>query len=368
MQKLKLHLESYKYRYVDNDPGFFHARLDSLKCRDEEWFRRNKIPSFKDFIYHKKGDIAKHIETKSELYDMLSDDLSKDTLITVAAYGLLGHKFVKFPFYVDDFYDKQNLLHNKALSINSDENMNQRIAQDAFGTGYRLFFYNTSPLGMDAKLYTLPFCLYLFICENVYSYTYQNVNINITPGDYVLDCGGCFGDTAIYFASKAKQTGAVFTFEAHPLYLELMKYNIDMNDHIKNNISIIEKILYDNSGEKIDFFIDRDRSATECHSWNTSGDKISAVTTTIDDEVKLKNIPKVDFIKMDIEGAELRALNGARETLSRFKPKLAICVYHKPEDYSTIPQMIRDLGLGYKFYLKHHYVSDIETVLYAIAA
>ena len=73
--------------------------------------------------------------------------------------------------------------------------------------------------------------------------------------------------------------------------------------------------------------------------------------TTIDDFVREKNIPKVDFIKMDIEGAELDALKGAINTIKTFKPKLAICIYHKPEHFYEIPTFIKSIVPEYKIWL-----------------
>lgn len=75
---------------------------------------------------------------------------------------------------------------------------------------------------------------------------------------------------------------------------------------------------------------------------------------------------KVTFIKMDVEGAELESLKGAEKTVRRDKPKLAICIYHKPEDMWTIPLYIKDLVPEYKLYIRHHSGDDCDTVLYAI--
>ena len=84
---------------------------------------------------------------------------------------------------------------------------------------------------------------------------------------------------------------------------------------------------------------------------------------TIDNVVDSK---RVTFIKMDIEGSELSALRGAETTISKSKPKLAICVYHKPEDLISIPQYINSIVPEYKFFLRHHQFISWETVLYAI--
>ena len=90
-------------------------------------------------------------------------------------------------------------------------------------------------------------------------------------------------------------------------------------------------------------------------------------TVSIDDMVEEKNLPKVSFIKMDIEGAELSALHGATKTLRKYRPKLAICVYHDLEDFWTIPQFLEGLDLGYRFYLRHFTIYQGETVLFAEA-
>lgn len=74
---------------------------------------------------------------------------------------------------------------------------------------------------------------------------------------------------------------------------------------------------------------------------------------------------KVTFIKMDIEGSELNALKGASNTIGYNKPRLAICIYHKPEDVLEIPLYILGLVPEYKFYIRHYCSNMWETVLYA---
>ncbi len=75
---------------------------------------------------------------------------------------------------------------------------------------------------------------------------------------------------------------------------------------------------------------------------------------------------RVTFIKMDIEGAELKAIEGARNIITKYKPKLAISLYHKPEDIYEIPMIVKDLVPEYKLYIRHYSTCWSETVLYAI--
>lgn len=75
---------------------------------------------------------------------------------------------------------------------------------------------------------------------------------------------------------------------------------------------------------------------------------------------------QVTFIKMDIEGSEYNALLGAKETICKYKPKLAISVYHKKDDLWKIPSLILEYNPDYKLYLRHYSFGYAETVLYAV--
>lgn len=114
-------------------------------------------------------------------------------------------------------------------------------------------------------------------------------------------------------------------------------------------------------------------SSKKTLSFNATADGSSHVTdggeTSIDvvpiDEVVDSEL-KVTFIKMDVEGSELESLKGAKKTIQKDKPKLAICIYHKAEDMITLPLYIKELVPEYKLYLRHHSNGAGETVLYAM--
>lgn len=75
---------------------------------------------------------------------------------------------------------------------------------------------------------------------------------------------------------------------------------------------------------------------------------------------------RVTYIKMDIEGAELNALKGGANIIEKYKPKLAISLYHKAEDIYEIPLYLKSLVPEYKFYIRHYTDLWEETVLYAV--
>lgn len=72
------------------------------------------------------------------------------------------------------------------------------------------------------------------------------------------------------------------------------------------------------------------------------------------------------FIKMDIEGAELNGIKGARNTIEKYKPDLAICIYHNLEHLWKIILYIRSIENEYTFYIRTYEFAGMETVLYAI--
>ena len=82
--------------------------------------------------------------------------------------------------------------------------------------------------------------------------------------------------------------------------------------------------------------------------------------TTIDAYVRENKLPSVDFIKMDVEGAELDILKGAATTIARFKPILALSAYHKLDDFWTLTKFIKSIRPDYEFALRQSYETPEE--------
>ena len=108
-------------------------------------------------------------------------------------------------------------------------------------------------------------------------------------------------------------------------------------------------------------------SGPSAHVKEAGESEFNHVSLSIDDAVSQYALPRVDFIKMDIEGAEFEALQGARQTIIQHRPDLALCVYHSAADFTRLADFVDELGLGYRFHLGHFTMHGEETVLYATA-
>ena len=173
--------------------------------------------------------------------------------------------------------------------------------------------------------------------------------------EIIIDAGSYDAATAIHFLEWGKgKVKKVYTFEFDPENAVKCEKNIKP---YADKITLVKKGTWD-----------RD----EVMRVGTDGTGSSRVSNAGDTEVYLTTIDsvvqdeRVTFIKMDVEGAELKSLMGARNTIIKNHPRLAICVYHKDSDLYEIPGYILSIVPEYKFYLRHYCSSGAcETVLYA---
>lgn len=119
------------------------------------------------------------------------------------------------------------------------------------------------------------------------------------------------------------------------------------------------------SKSRVPLYVEANGPATWVVPYSTLPGAIRVETLAIDDMVSNEKLDRMDYIKMDIEGSELESLRGAENTIRRFRPKLAISVYHKPDDVWLVQQYIDSLGLGYRFALRHFTIHAEETILFA---
>jgi FkbM family methyltransferase len=184
---------------------------------------------------------------------------------------------------------------------------------------------------------------------------FEHKVISLKEDEIFIDGGGYTGDTVEEFLKQTnKKFNKIYSFEP-----EKSKHKEFINKF--SNFKNIELVPYGLWNKKDILHFNSDDSGASCVS-DTGDIEISVIS--IDEFL---NGEKVTFIKMDIEGAELEALQGAKNTIQRFLPKLAICIYHKPLDIIEIPSYIKKIAPKYKLYLRHYSNFHSETVLYAVA-
>lgn len=148
--------------------------------------------------------------------------------------------------------------------------------------------------------------------------------LEIRRGDAVLDCGGFVGD----WTHWVLQAGAsrVIVFEPAADQLECIRRNLagPLQD---GRVVLIPKGVWDRDEElTLTHWDDNPAGHSVVDQRSSRGETIQL--TTVDAVVRQLGLERVDVIKMDIEGAEVRALRGARETLNRFRPRLAVATEH----------------------------------------
>ena len=198
---------------------------------------------------------------------------------------------------------------------------------------------------------------------NLRQYYFQRNGVEIAPqsGECVIDAGACFGDTALAFADSVGESGHVHAFEVLPANLEIAEHNLKLNSRLAGRVTLNRTALGRGAGSLFLHGTGPGAYVSERVSAQP------AEMVSIDGYVEKSQLGQIDFIKMDIEGSELDALEGARETLKKFRPKLAISIYHRPTDLIEIPLWVDRLDLGYRCYIDHYTIHYEESVLYAIA-
>jgi FkbM family methyltransferase len=305
-------------------------------------------------LFRHKEFIEKYELGLQRLYERLSKK-GQELLVSIIAYRLLGYKQVMLSRNNKEYWD----------AIETGNSLvDKKDTYDPHFMHFVLEKYDLRKIGFDIQLYFSGAGVAIDFILEQYAYKSGGKRIvSVEQGDVVLDLGACWGDTALYFAANTGEEGKVYSFEFIPDNIKIFNINISLNPNLKNQVELIKQPVSAKSGEVIYFVDNGPGSRIEYEPFEGQTDH--AITVSIDDFVKKNNIEKVDFIKMDIEGAEPAALNGAIETIKKFKPKLAIAIYHSMEDLVNIPQWITELNLGYNLYLDHFTIHSEETVIFA---
>ena len=170
-------------------------------------------------------------------------------------------------------------------------------------------------------------------------------------GDIAIDGGAYDGTTSLDFA---KCGAKVYAFEMDAANYKNCRARLDVSPSY--DITIENFGLSDKEGEFT--YISGDVGSRK----NANGN-LTARFTDLDTYAARNNISRVDYIKLDIEGAELEMLHGAAKTITRCKPKMAVSAYHKPEDLWTLATYIKSLRADYEFEFRHYQIDCTDYML-----
>ena len=193
----------------------------------------------------------------------------------------------------------------------------------------------------------------LFSCDDIGRQYFDLPELQLKEIEYFVDAGSFNGDDTLNFLKYCKNSKGIYIFEPDEKNLNVCKKRLSKVE----NIELYPYGLW-NKRENISFSAGKSGSSRIQYG---EDDMIECIS--LDEILDQK---EVSYIKMDIEGAEMNALVGARDTIKHFRPKLAICVYHEQDDIYRIPEYLLKLIPDYQLYLRHYSMGTLETVLYAI--
>ena len=169
---------------------------------------------------------------------------------------------------------------------------------------------------------------------------YEHAEVVLQEGDVVIDAGANIGIFSLLASQKVGSTGKVFAFEPIQETQRVLRKNIEQNKC--SNTQVIPYAL-GGSDTEVEFFVDMNRLVksskfdVRIHQY-TDIEKVKQIK--LDSFVENEQLKKIDFIKADIEGAEREFLKGAEFTIKKYRPRLAICTYHLPDDPEVIENLI----------------------------
>jgi FkbM family methyltransferase len=277
--------------------------------------------------YWPEEDLAAHADDLLKVYNILSDQKSRDIFASRIALFAGGADFKSYQNFISKF---------------SDAGQNVQPG------------YECSPANCDSEAYL----------------QFNNDLLKLKNDEVLFDGGAFTGDSTLEFIKACDRQRLIYKeivcFEPDPLaFAQLRENTVDCANislrpfglwsHATTITFADSNILAPGSTRiisgNVDSSVEEAAGITEIH------------TTTIDEEISEN---RVTLIKMDIEGAEIEALRGALQTIARDQPKLIISAYHKRDDIFEIPLLIQQMVPEYKLYFRHFSNCFNETTLFAI--
>ena len=317
---------------IDNKKTISKELLNKCRKLINKKFDKNKIEKIESEDNFIKALIDG--ENFNIFYDMLKDNISKKFFKKATIYRYM------LAFYPEAFGNIKNSMHLvfKYSIVN-------------------IFYWIFKRILFIIQRFKYPLEIEVFITFYIFGLKQYNIkNIFEVKNDAVVfDIGAFKGDTAYFFSKKCSNKARIYAFEPDDYTFQILE---KIKDKYKLNNVIASNILFSNSETEINFLsMDLNRPAVKMKS------------TTIDKFVEENNIEKIDYIKMDVEGAERNILEDSIKTIKKFKPSLAIAIYHGGklfmEDFYNIPIFIKNvINEDYEYYIRTFHPAGLETILF----
>ena len=311
-----------------------------------------------DKKYWSKGALLAHTNTELKIFEDEIEKYKKVNVVTGFALNQLDMSIISSRINI-----------NKIYSINIGIFDNYLFSQDFFVKHYKDFNWLYNNVADDLSRELLVAHLNGRILGEYMDYPLASWNkpqyflddlVEWHEKEIVIDGGAYDGDTVREFISKMPEKivkeSKIYCFEPDELNCKKIAKSYDKNKVESCIVNVVNIGLW---------------SSKAILKFKNMGDEMGSVTSEGDTEINVDSIDnyfkntldKITFIKMDIEGSELEALKGAKNTIYHNKPMLAICLYHKREDLITIPQYINKIVPEYKLFLRTHLSTPTELIL-----
>jgi FkbM family methyltransferase len=304
------------------------------------------------------ADQLRVLEEADVLWAALGDEDSRELLLRFSAYRALGPAHVRLQ--LDPVAYRQTVIGlNRALRTAL------VVAVQGMPMEWQLHHYDLTPHGMPIQIIGPPLPLASTLAFSQYAYRDEAVPARPRLGDVALDVGGCWGDTALWLAHAVGESGMVHTFEPSARNRAVLEHNLGLNPHLASRIAVWSEPVGPRPGETV-WIPDMMAAGTAIHTAPDDSQPMLELQTESIDDLVGRRIVRVDFLKIDVEGADLGVLDGAAETIRMQRPRLAIACYHRPDDLVTIPAFIAGLGVSYRWYLQCSTMTDVDTVAFGV--
>ena len=317
---------------IDNKKTMSQELLNKCRKLINKKFDKNKIEKIESEDNFIKALIDG--ENFNIFYDMLKDNISKKFFKKAIIYRYM------LAFYPEAFGNIKNSMHLvfKYSIVN-------------------IFYWIFKRILFIIQRFKYPLEIEVFITFYIFGLKQYNIKniFEVKNDSVVFDIGAFKGDTAYFFSKKCSNKARIYAFEPDENNYKVL---LKIKDKYKLNNVIASNILFSNSETEINFLsMDLNRPAVKMKS------------KTIDKFVEENNFEKIDYIKMDVEGAERNILEGAIKTIKKFKPSLAIAIYHGGklfmEDFYNIPIFIKNIiNEDYEYYIRTFHPAGLETILF----